>query len=175
MSRGKRELSSEEVTLWRRVAESVKGKRGAKAPVAASPQPPAPKPESTGALKTPSKPVVKARAKVSPPPNREAERRVRRGQLDIGASLDLHGHTQAGARAALARFLADAHARGMTAVIVITGVGRGGEGVLKQRLPDWLAEPDLRGLVSGYSRAHRAHGGAGAFYVLIKRKRETPL
>jgi DNA-nicking Smr family endonuclease len=85
----------------------------------------------------------------------------------------LHGHTQESAPAAIARFLRAAQKRGATTVIIITGMGRGGEGVLKRRLPDWLASPDLRGVISGYAPAHRQHGGAGAFYVFVKRLRES--
>jgi DNA-nicking Smr family endonuclease len=69
------------------------------------------------------------------------------------------------------RFLQRAHARGDRLVIVVTGVGRGGEGVLKRRLPDWLAEAGARSLVSGFAPAHRTHGGAGAFYVFLRRPR----
>lgn len=94
---------------------------------------------------------------------------MRRGRIEIGGTLDLHGYTQISARAALARFLRAAQARGESAVIVVTGVGRGGEGVLKRLVPQWLAERDLRPLTSGYAQAHRSHGGAGAFYVFIKR------
>lgn len=96
---------------------------------------------------------------------------MRRGKVEVGATLDLHGHTQDSGRAALERFLRAAQKRGDTAVIVVTGVGRGGAGVLKRRLPEWLAERELRPLVSGYAQAHRAHGGAGAFYVFVKRAR----
>lgn len=105
--------------------------------------------------------------------NRAGEKRVRRGRLDIGATLDLHGHTQQTARTALARFLTAAHARGFRTVIVITGVGRDGRGVLKQRLPEWLAEPELRKLASGFAEAHRTHGGAGAFYVFLRARRRS--
>jgi DNA-nicking Smr family endonuclease len=124
-------------------------------------------------------PIVPASArsapKAPPPPpaRRDAEKRVRRGKLDIGGSLDLHGHTQESGRSALARFLHVAQSRGDSVVIVITGMGRGGEGVLKRRLPEWLAEPALRPMTTGYAPAHRSHGGAGAFYVFIKRTRET--
>ncbi len=96
---------------------------------------------------------------------------MRRGDVDIGATLDLHGHTQDAALAALSRFLHRAHKRGDRAVIVVTGAGRGGEGVLKRMLPIWLAMRDIRPLVAGYAPAHRSHGGAGAFYVFLKRMR----
>ncbi len=109
---------------------------------------------------------------VAPPANRGAERKVRRGQLEIDAKLDLHGHTQDRAQAALERFVRAAHARGDRTVIVITGVGRGGEGIIKRRFTDWIAEPRLRALIAGYAPAHRVHGGGGAFYVFLKRATE---
>jgi DNA-nicking Smr family endonuclease len=57
-------------------------------------------------------------------------------------------------------------------VIVITGKDRGGEeGLLKRRLPHWLNAPDLRADIAGFAQAHRRHGGAGAFYVFLKRAR----
>jgi DNA-nicking Smr family endonuclease len=105
----------------------------------------------------------------TPPQDRGAERRVRRGKLEIGGRLDLHGHTLVTGRAALIRFLHAAYDRGDRTVIVITGVGRGGHGVLRQNLPDWLASADVRALVSGYAQAHRTHGGEGAFYIFLKR------
>ena len=126
------------------------------------------------AKKAPIEPPPTAAARPSAPlPRRDSEKRVRRGKLDVGGSLDLHGHTQDSGRAALARFLRVSQARGEGVVIVITGMGRGGEGVLKRRLPEWLGERDLRPLTTGYAPAHRSHGGAGAFYVFIKRARET--
>jgi DNA-nicking Smr family endonuclease len=107
----------------------------------------------------------------APPPDRAREKRIRRGRVEIGATLDLHGHTLQSGREALARFLRAAQARGERTVIVVTGVGRSGEGVLRRSLPEWLGQADLRPLTSGYAQAHRAHGGAGAFYVFIKRPR----
>jgi DNA-nicking Smr family endonuclease len=104
--------------------------------------------------------------------NVSAEKRVRRGDVEIGATLDLHGHTQDSALSALSRFLHRAQNRGDRAVIVVTGVGRGGEGVLKRMFPNWLAAKEIRPIVAGYAPAHRSHGGAGAFYVFLKRSRE---
>jgi DNA-nicking Smr family endonuclease len=169
VSKGKRELSGEEKKLWRRVAANVKPRRAQPPePLEDEPAPPA----ARRAAKSPPAPPAPLRRKpATAPQDRAGEKRVRRGQLDIDGTLDLHGHTQDSGRAALGRFLRGAHARGATAVVVITGVGRGGEGVLKRRFPDWLAEAQLRPLVSGFAQAHRAHGGAGAFYVFIRRRR----
>lgn len=95
---------------------------------------------------------------------------MRRGSLDVDASLDLHGYTQDSGYGALHDFLLRQQSRGARLVIVVTGKGRGGEeGVLKRRLPHWLDAPDLRPLVAGFAQAHRKHGGAGAFYVFLKR------
>jgi DNA-nicking Smr family endonuclease len=105
---------------------------------------------------------------MAPPADRGGEKRVRRGKLEIDGSIDLHGHTQETGRAALLRFVQAAHARGDRTLIVITGAGRAGQGVLKQRLPAWLAE--LKPIIAGYAQAHRQHGGAGAFYVFLKRR-----
>jgi DNA-nicking Smr family endonuclease len=41
--------------------------------------------------------------------------------------------------------------------------------VLKKRLPEWLSERGIAALIAGYAPAHRVHGGAGAFYVFLKR------
>lgn len=167
MSRKKRDLSEEEVTLWRRVAATVKPRRveKAKSPVVVAPERrlPASKREPTVVRTLESKPV-----RVTPPADRGGEKRVRRGKLEIDATLDLHGHTQETGRSALLRFVQAAHSRGDRTIVVVTGAGRAGQGVLKQRLPDWLAE--LRPLIAGYAQAHRQHGGAGAFYVFLKRK-----
>ena len=63
-----------------------------------------------------------------------------------------------------------AQARGYRAVLVITGQGRrGGTGVIRGSVHEWLTGPALRGVVSGYAAAARHHGGDGALYVTIKR------
>jgi len=176
VSRHKRELTGEEKKLWRRVAATVKSRR--KLEHEEEHSEPAQLPKHAPRVHTHSAHVAHSPAKpkqaAAPAPQlRDGEKRVRRGKLDIGGSLDLHGHTQETARSALGRFLHAAARRGDRTVIVITGVGRGGEGVLKRRLPEWLAEHDLRVLVSGFAPAHRNHGGAGAFYVFL-RSRSTP-
>lgn len=104
------------------------------------------------------------------------DRLAGRGRLEIDAVLDLHGHTQASARAAFLRFVAEGHRRGARCLLVITGKGGpgpgeggAGRGVLRARLADWLMEEPARRLVSRAAPAHPRHGGAGAFYVFLKR------
>ena len=89
---------------------------------------------------------------------------------DIGARLDLHGMDQQRARAVLEGFLANAFHEGWRAVLVITGKGVRGDGILKRRAPEWLAAPHLAHIVAGISDAARHHGGEGALYVALKRK-----
>ena len=97
--------------------------------------------------------------------------RFRRGQMEIEATLDLHGHTQDSAHRALDAFIKGHAAAGRRCVIVVTGKGRDGDGVLRAEAPRWLNEPDLRQHVLAFSHARPADGGDGALYVLLKRKR----
>ncbi|MBI1340612.1 DNA mismatch repair protein MutS [bacterium] len=106
------------------------------------------------------------------PADLSGHKRVRRGRIEVDATLDLHGHTQASAVRALARFLHARRRAGGRCVLVITGKGRLGSGVLRSSLPDWLAAPDLVHAIAGYAPAHDRHGGAGAFYVFLKRSTE---
>ena len=95
------------------------------------------------------------------------EARLRRGRGEPEARLDLHGLTHDGAYRVLMGFLMDAQAEGKRLVLVITGKG----GVLRAYLPLWLGHTDLKGLVGGVSQAHAKHGGSGAFYVSLRKRK----
>jgi len=101
-------------------------------------------------------------------PNRK--RRIVKEHDPIGARLDMHGLDQDQARATLEGFIRRAYDDGHRAVLVITGKGKVGHGVLKQRTPEWLAGPGVRELIAGVSTADQRHGGEGALYVALKRK-----
>ena len=112
--------------------------------------------------------------------DRKAYTRLRRGQLTPEARIDLHGMTLAQAQPALANFVATSHARGLRLVLVITGKGKdrdpGGpiptrHGVLRHQVPQWLAMPPLSAMVLDVREAHRKHGGQGALYVYLRRRR----
>jgi DNA-nicking Smr family endonuclease len=70
----------------------------------------------------------------------------------------------------LERFIRQSWNEGYRAVLVITGKGLLGDGVLRRLTPEWLAAPRLRDIVAGISESHRRHGGEGALYVALKRK-----
>lgn len=96
--------------------------------------------------------------------------RIAKERDPIGARIDLHGMDQDRAQAALEAFVLRAWDDGCRAVLVITGKGARGGGVLRKRTPEWLASPALRGVVAGVSEAHQRHGGEGALYVALKLK-----
>ena len=101
--------------------------------------------------------------------------RLRRGKLDIEGTLDLHGMTRDAAQAAVRRFLDASQGMGRRTVLIITGKGyaHGSEGVLRSALPQWLNAPENRIRVLAYDYAQPRHGGQGAFYVYLKKRREA--
>ena len=109
----------------------------------------------------------------SPGVDRRTAEKFRRGQLAVEARLDLHGMTQEEAHRALAGFIRASHDDGLRAVLVITGKGGFGNarGVLREAVPRWLNESDLRPRVLSCAWAQPKHGGAGALYVLLRRQR----
>lgn len=101
-------------------------------------------------------------------PNRK--RRLSRERDPIEARFDLHGFSRFEAEDQLGAFLMNCQARGLRSVLVITGQGRQGGGVIRSSFTEWMASPHLRLIVSGYSPAHRRHGGDGAFYVTLRQR-----
>jgi DNA-nicking Smr family endonuclease len=172
----KRSLRPEEARLWAKVASSVQAAPGRTAvQTAASPtDEPAAAPARSRSRHP--KPPVHAlhhqhhRLGAPDPIEPRRLRRLARERESLGPRIDLHGMGQDEARTALAAFIDQASHEGWRAVLVITGKGPLGEGVLRRRLPDWLAEPPIRGLIAGVSEAHRRHGGKGALYLTLRRR-----
>ncbi|MBO6813759.1 MAG: Smr/MutS family protein [Rhizobiaceae bacterium] len=122
----------------------------------------------------PHVPEPAIRISLAPKPDRldaSTARKIAKGRLAIDGRIDLHGMTQAEAHARLFRYLSTAHTLGNRTILVITGKGVRGEGILRQAVPRWLAEPEFRAIASGFSEAHVSHGGSGALYVRVRNPR----
>jgi len=113
----------------------------------------------------------------APGVDRATAARLRRGEITIDGTLDLHGMTQKEAHAALLGRIARAHTLGQRCLLVITGKGErtdqdGREtGVLRANVPRWLNEAPVRAHILAFAPARPRHGGAGALYVLLRRAR----
>lgn len=184
-------LSPGDRALWRRVAATVRPLRttlvepAATLPAAATAPaaPDAPPPPAAAAAASPTLLVARRRA-AAPRQSVHPEdatldggwdRRARTGQLLPDATIDLHGHGVEAAHHLVEARLRDAAAAGARVVLVITGKGsRGPEdrrGVIRASLADWLQMSRLRPLIAAMRAAHPRHGGAGAFYVVLRRPR----
>lgn len=128
---------------------------------------------------------------MAPPPpalankgiDKRTNQRLKRGQMAIDGRLDLHGHYQADAHRALHGFVRNAYDNGRRCLLVITGKGgpkaadeteimpARDRGVLRRNVPRWLNEAPVRHMVLSIESARPQHGGDGAFYVLLRRKR----
>lgn len=110
-------------------------------------------------------------AKPAPVLDEPTRRKISKGRMGIEARIDLHGMTQEQAYSRLLGFLEQAQIMGRRTILVITGKGVRGEGILRNAVPRWLNEPDFRRLVSGYHEAAIVHGGSGALYVRVRRNK----
>lgn len=110
------------------------------------------------------------------------DRRLASGRIAPDVTVDLHGHNLASAHALLETRLADALIYGCRVMLVITGrppradshkTSERPRGLIRQQLPDWLAASPHRHAIAAIRGAHPRHGGAGALYLILRRKRET--
>jgi DNA-nicking Smr family endonuclease len=185
----RRGLTPEDRRLWEQVTASARPLRPASAPVFdAVPSSPA-EPSAAAASPRGRRPAVLPRLPPAPVAqgaldsglhmDRRRYEKLRRGRLEPEARLDLHGMSSERAHAALAGFILSAHAGDLRLVLVITGKGQPDEGphqprrhgILRHSLPHWLAAPPLNGRILQVVPAHQRHGGAGAFYVYLRRRR----
>lgn len=195
-----RPLSAEDAALWdsyaRKIAPLRPGPPHARTAAAAPDNPAAPAattapvpltPFRVGQAAGPSAPhhdlapsPSAARAARKPRLDGHTLGRLRRGRMDPEARLDLHDKTLVQAHAALIQFIHRNHRQGRRLLLVITGkgsdvpaasFGAAERGVLRRQVPAWLAAPSLAALIVDVETAHRRHGGDGALYVWMRRRR----
>ena len=192
---------AEELALWQKTMADAKPLRK---PAKTKPAEPSSKPPSdTSTANQAAQRRAAAAPALTPPPidadrldagrrstipgvDRRTADRLRQGRRPVEGRLDLHGMTQEAAHAALRRFVAAAVRDGKRCVLVITGKGssrRDDEGsvmpvrtggILREAVPRWLADPGLRPHIVALHPAAPQHGGDGALYLLLRRRRELP-
>ncbi len=193
--KSRRDISGEDHALWRHATRHVRPlaperpKPARKKPVeagATKPAEPAPSHAPSHPPKPPAKLAKNAKAhapkpaakKPPPPPAMDLTaldgaraRKLKRGELVPQDRIDLHGATEAVAHRRLETFVLAASAAGLRVVLVITGKGAGGRGILRELVPRWLKEARLRPHVVAVTRAAARHGGDGALYLYLRRHR----
>jgi DNA-nicking Smr family endonuclease len=172
-----RRLSPDEAKLWARVVESVRPLDGVGVPAeAAAQEVPAPGPGlRRGAASVPPPP---------PPPRKTPgetldgswDRRLGRGLASPDAVLDLHGHNLATAYDLLDRRLEDAISSGARLLLLVTGKPPGPgrpmkRGAIRAAVGDWLHASRHAADIAAVRNAHPRHGGTGALYIVLRRRR----
>lgn len=106
------------------------------------------------------------------------DRRLAQGLVQPDRSIDLHGLTLDRAYGAIDATLDAAIRGGDRMVLMVTGKARpdvrsgsGAErGAIRAVVGDWLAASRHAGAIAAVRNAHPRHGGAGALYVILRRR-----
>lgn len=185
-----RRLAPDEQALWALVAATVTPMhpgRPVEVPTGTSPP----------AMRTPDRAGVGPTRRATPPalPRPPApaatetldstwDRQISSGRIAPDMVIDLHGLRREAARRLLYERVVSAADRGARVILVITGKGsdpgpapadlmegRPARGAIRADLPRWLGEEGLSTRIAAVRRAHPRHGGSGAAYLVLKRKR----
>lgn len=190
MSRRPRGLSAEEAALWAKVAGTVTpmdGQRPITPPLVAKLAAQRADQGASPQARKPSVPTPPQRTPASRSGNdvqRQTldsnwDRKLSRGLAQPDFTLDLHGSTLDAAHGRLLQGMTQARAMGARLVLLITGKPRPVEmadrgtrrGAIRAKVIDWLAASDHAHDIAAIRGAHRRHGGQGALYIVLKRRR----
>ncbi|AMW34434.1 hypothetical protein HEQ62_05190 [Haematospirillum jordaniae] len=184
----RRTLTQDEARLWEEIARTVNPISG-RLPFVTANEPEISPPEMDGPVSTPpsstpsqappllraatqkNKPFLPLEPGKSPGVDHRTALKFKRGKMHVDARIDLHGMGKDTAHANLMDFMNRAIRNGYRCLLVITGKGTRGEGVLRRALPGWLNDTRIRPHILSFSTARPEHGGEGAFYILLRRNR----
>lgn len=104
-----------------------------------------------------------------------------KGNYKIDARIDLHGYTEKDAFTMVSDFIKNSYIQNKRCLLIITGKGTKKEddpwyetkGILNQSLLNWINHPEIRPFVLSVAQAKQSDGGGGAFYILLKRQRNS--
>ena len=193
----RRRVKPDELDLWNQVARTTERltppKRSIIVDAPLQEKPPKRKAKSIapfklGALPTATReirdvlPALSERLRAAPVQmDAKSYKTMQLGKLKPEGRIDLHGMTVAQAHPALISFIMSAQSSGKRLVLVITGKGGKREelgaiapqrmGALKRQVPLWLTMAPVSTAVLQVTESHSRHGGAGAYYVYLRRAR----
>jgi len=174
-----RRLSAEERALWARVVASVRPLDGAVLPPEPEPEP-NPAAPAIAAKKRARYPAPSAKPKPAPGTTLDGswDRRLSRGLAAPDFTVDLHGHNLETAWSLLDRRLEQSIASGARLLLLVTGKPPSDDrrpvarGAIRAAVGDWLAASRHAGDIAAVRNAHPRHGGTGALYIVLRRKRD---
>ena len=106
-------------------------------------------------------------------------RKIKKGNLIIEESLDLHGYTLEESKEKVVKFIERNYNNKKRFLLIITGKGRRlgvsegwrGEGKLKENVPHWLSSVYLSKYILWFDKATSDKGGDGALMVYLKKSK----
>ncbi|WP_420145592.1 Smr/MutS family protein [Sphingobium sp.] len=181
----RRRLTDEEEALWSALTRTVRPMRPSQRRTLVPPAEPidlptVPLPKVIRLTNAPQRPVV------APPPRKPApvldtgwEKRIRSGAIVPDMSIDLHGHTLAAAHVQLNQALASALSRDVRVLLVVTGKpprtklvsDTSRRGAIRGEIGHWLETSPWADRIASVRIAHPRHGGDGALYLILRRKK----
>lgn len=107
--------------------------------------------------------------------NREVAKRLHRGEFSIQGHIDLHGLSVESAQDAFEKFLKESIAVGKRMVLIVHGRGLSSPAkpILKTNVFKWLTTGPWRKWIMAFASARLCDGGAGATYVLLRKRPVT--
>ena len=164
-NKNSRILSSDEKSIWKKVAKTIAPRKSEKGHGSSKPSISTPEFENMLRLPVEKKgPKEKNKLKI----DINQDKKTRRGRVQIEAQIDLHDMTLSQARIKLYQMIKTAKTNNNKCILIITGKGFRGEGVLRGSFVEWVNDSKVRDLIATYAPAHRKHGGTGAWYIFLK-------
>ncbi len=107
------------------------------------------------------------------------DRKLARGSVHPDFTLDLHGASLDAAYSRLMHGIAQAKSMGARVILLVTGkprpvdsADRGSRrGAIRAKVIDWLAASEHALDIAAIRNAHLRHGGTGALYIILKRRK----
>ena len=100
-------------------------------------------------------------------------KRLKRGEFSVQDYIDLHGLTKKEAETVVDKFIIQSYHKGLRCVLIVHGRGLGSidhKPAIKRELPVWFKRGSLKKIVLAFVTARPCDGGAGALYVLLKKR-----